>query len=158
MLIISSDLSIRYKISAPANQFTTASRVTGGTTTANATGTAGLNVLLHGDGGTSFFDFPTQLVYDNFMGVVILAPNKNLFWGGGIGLNQTGGVAHAAAVNSLIQNQLSQDVAFILEMSSSQGIRWIPTALRLLRPCFWRTIQDRSRSKLRCFDASSCCG
>jgi poly(3-hydroxybutyrate) depolymerase len=46
------------------------------------------------------------------MGVVVLAPNKNLFWGGGSGLQRTDGVAHAAAVNSLIQNQLSQDVAF----------------------------------------------
>jgi poly(3-hydroxybutyrate) depolymerase len=46
------------------------------------------------------------------MGIVVLAPNKNLFWGGGSGLQRTDGVAHAAAVNSLIQNQLSKDVAF----------------------------------------------
>lgn len=109
---INSGLSIRYKISAPANQFTTGSGVTGGTAAANTTGTAGLNVLLHGDGGQSFFDFPNQAVQNNLMGVVVLAPNKNLFWGGGSGLQRTDGVAHAAAVNSLIQNQLSQDVAF----------------------------------------------
>ncbi|CZR55028.1 uncharacterized protein PAC_04914 [Phialocephala subalpina] len=100
------------KISAPANQFTAASGVTGGTAAANSTGTAGLNVLLHGDGGQSFFDFPNQAVQNNLMGVVVLAPNKNLFWGGGSGLQRTDGVAHAAAVNSLIQDQLSQDVAF----------------------------------------------
>jgi poly(3-hydroxybutyrate) depolymerase len=46
------------------------------------------------------------------MGVVVLAPNKNRFWGGGSGLQRTDGVAHAAAVNSLIQNQLPQDVVF----------------------------------------------
>lgn len=46
------------------------------------------------------------------MGVVVLAPNKNMFWGGGSGLQRTDGVAHAAAVNTLIQTQLSKDVAF----------------------------------------------
>jgi hypothetical protein len=86
--------------------------VTGGTSTVNSTGASGINVLLHGDGGQSFFDFPNQAVQDNLMGVVVLAPNKNLFWGGGSGLNRTDGVAHAAAVNSLIQDQLPQDVAF----------------------------------------------
>jgi hypothetical protein len=106
------NLQIRYKISAPASSFTAESGVTGGTATANTTGTAGLNVLLHGDGGTSFFDFPNQAVQNNLMGVVVLAPNKEMFWGGGSGLNRTDGVAHSAAVNSLIQNQLSKDVAF----------------------------------------------
>ncbi|RDL42397.1 Uncharacterized protein BP5553_02376 [Venustampulla echinocandica] len=105
-------LSIRYKISAPADQFTAASGVTGGTAAANAAGANGLNVLLHGDGGQSFFDFPNQAVQNNLMGVVVLAPNKNRFWGGGSGLERTDGVAHAAAVNTLIQDQLSKDVAF----------------------------------------------
>ncbi|KAI9647895.1 hypothetical protein NHQ30_004284 [Ciborinia camelliae] len=105
-------LPIRYKISAPANMFTSASGITGGTASTNTTGTAGLNVLLHGDGGQSFFDFPNQAVQNNLLGIVILAPNKNLFWGGGSGLQRTDGVAHAAAVNTLIQTQLSQDVAF----------------------------------------------
>ncbi|KAG9236850.1 hypothetical protein BJ875DRAFT_201874 [Amylocarpus encephaloides] len=105
-------LSLRYKISAPADQFTAESGVTGGTATAGANGTAGLNVLLHGDGGQSFFDFPNQAVQDNLMGVAILAPDPNLFWGGGSGLDRTDGVAHSAAVNELIQTQLPQDVAF----------------------------------------------
>lgn len=112
MCNVRSGLSIRYKISALANQFTAASGVTGGIAAANSTGTAGLNILLHGDGGQSFFDVPNQAVQNNLMGVVVLAPNKNLFWGGGSGLQRTDGVAHAAAVNSLVQNQLSQDVAF----------------------------------------------
>ena len=46
------------------------------------------------------------------MGVVVLAPDPNLFWGGGSGLDRTDGVAHSAAVNTLIQEQLPQDVAF----------------------------------------------
>ncbi|KAG9245218.1 hypothetical protein BJ878DRAFT_419669 [Calycina marina] len=105
-------LSIRYKISAPTDQFTTASGVTGGAAAVNSTGTNGLNVLLHGDGGQSFIDFPNQAVQDNLMGVVVLAPNSDRFWGGGSGLDRTDGVAHSSAVNSLIQQQLAQDVAF----------------------------------------------
>lgn len=106
-------LPIRYKISGPASSFTAASGVAGAGAASNATaGLAGLNVLLHGDGGQSFTDFPNQAVQDNLMGVVVLAPNKNLFWGGGSGLNRTDGVAHAAAVNSLIQDQLPLDIAF----------------------------------------------
>ena len=84
----------------------------GGTAAANTTGTMGVNVLLHGDGGQSFVDFPNQAVQNNLMGVVVLAPNQKKFWGGGSGLDRTDGVAHAAAVNSLIQDQMSQDVAF----------------------------------------------
>jgi hypothetical protein len=110
--VVINGLSIRYKISAPATSFTTASGVAGAAAASNSNGTAGLNVLLHGDGGQSFVDFPNQAVQDNLMGVVVLAPNKNLFWGGGSGLQRTDGVAHAAAVNSLIQNQLPLDVAF----------------------------------------------
>jgi poly(3-hydroxybutyrate) depolymerase len=89
-----------------------ASGVPGGVATATANRTAGLNVLLHGDGGQSFFDFPNQAVQNNLMGVVVLAPNNDLVWGGGSGLQRTDGVAHAAAVNTLIQQQLPKDVAF----------------------------------------------
>lgn len=92
--------------------FTTASTVPGGTQAPGAAGTAGMNVLLHGDGGQSFLDFPNQAVQDNLMGVVVQAPNDQRFWGGGAGLQRTDGVAHAAAVNDLIQTQLPQDVAF----------------------------------------------
>ncbi|SZF01874.1 unnamed protein product [Blumeria hordei] len=105
-------LPIRYRISAPADQFTAASGVPGAKADAGQAGGNGLNVLLHGDGGTSFFDFPNQAVQDGLMGVVVLAPNNKRFWGGGSGLQRTDGVEHAAAVNSLIQKQLAQDVAF----------------------------------------------
>lgn len=72
----------------------------------------GINVLLHGDGGQSFFDFPNQAVQANTMGVALLAPNQNLFWGGGSGLDRTDGVEHAQAVNDFIQTELPQRVAF----------------------------------------------
>jgi hypothetical protein len=115
---ITSGLSIRYKISAPASQFTASSGVTGASTTTNSTGTAGLNVLLHSDGGQSFFDFPNQAMQNNLMGVVILAPNKNLFWGSGSGLQRTDGVAHTAAVNTLIQTSSGKMLLSILQMYS----------------------------------------
>jgi hypothetical protein len=72
----------------------------------------GVNVLLHGDGGQSFFDFPNQAVQANTMGVALLAPDPNLFWGGGSGLQRTDGVAHAQAVNDFMQQMLPQMVAF----------------------------------------------
>lgn len=42
----------------------------------------------------------------------MLAPDPNLFWGGGAGLQRTDGVAHAQAVNDLVQNVLPQVMAF----------------------------------------------
>jgi hypothetical protein len=72
----------------------------------------GINVLLHGDGGQSFFDFPNQAVQANTMGVVALAPDPNLFWGGGSGLDRTDGVPHAQAVSDLITQELPKVVAF----------------------------------------------
>jgi len=112
ILTSGSGLPIRYKISAPAEQFTAESGVPGGAAVAGTNGTNGLNVLLHGDGGQSFIDFPNQAVQDGLMGVVVLAPNQDRFWGGGSGLERTDGVEHSAAVNTLIQEQLAQDVAF----------------------------------------------
>jgi hypothetical protein len=51
-------------------------------------------------------------VQEGLAGVAVLAPNANLFWGGGSGLQRTDGVEHAAAVNDLIQNVLPQMMAF----------------------------------------------
>lgn len=45
------------------------------------------------------------------MGVALLAPNANLFWGGGSGLQRTDGVEHAQAVNDFIQTAMPQLVA-----------------------------------------------
>jgi hypothetical protein len=86
--------------------------VNGGTQAANASGTLGLNVLLHGDGGQSFFDFPNQAVQANLAGVAVLAPDPNLFWGGGSGLERTDGAAHAQAVRDLVRTVLPQVMAF----------------------------------------------
>lgn len=72
----------------------------------------GLNVLLHGDGGQSFFDFPNQNVQNNLMGMVVLAPDPNLFWGGGQGLQRTNGAEHSQAVSDLITNVMPGVVNF----------------------------------------------
>lgn len=40
-------------------------------------------MLLHGDDGEIFFAFVNQAFKDQLMGVVILAPNDQMFWGGG---------------------------------------------------------------------------
>ena len=109
-----SGLPIRFKISAPADQFLTTSGVPGAAATSSE-GTLGVNVLLHGDGGQSFFDMPNQAVQANTMGVVLLAPNENLFWGGGSGLQRTDGVAHAQAVNDFIKTEMPK----IVSMNSS---------------------------------------
>ena len=82
----------------------------------------GANVLLHGDGGQSFFDLPNQNLQANTMGVALLAPNANLFWGGGSGLQRTDGVAHAQAVNDFIQNELPQRVAVNMSAMVFSGV------------------------------------
>ncbi|KAK2032949.1 hypothetical protein LX32DRAFT_649668 [Colletotrichum zoysiae] len=105
-------LDLRFKISGPADQFTAASGVPGAAAQAGTQGPLGINVLLHGDGGQSFFDMPNQGVQQNLAGVAILAPDPNLFWGGGQGLQRTDGVAHSQAVNDLIQKTLPQVMAF----------------------------------------------
>ncbi|KAL2883893.1 hypothetical protein SGCOL_000528 [Colletotrichum sp. CLE4] len=105
-------LDLRFKISGPAEQFTASSGVPGAAAQPGAQGTLGLNVLLHGDGGQSFFDMPNQGVQQNLAGVAVLAPDPNLFWGGGQGLQRTDGVAHSQAVNDLVQKTLPQMMAF----------------------------------------------
>jgi hypothetical protein len=114
-------LPIRFKISAPADQFLAGSGVPGAAAT-SADGTLGANVLLHGDGGQSFFDMPNQAVQANTMGVALLAPDANLFWGGGSGLERTDGVAHAQAVNDFMQTELPQRVAVNMSAVSFTGV------------------------------------
>lgn len=82
----------------------------------------GANVLLHGDGGQSFFDMPNQNVQANTMGVALLAPDPNLFWGGGAGLQRTDGVAHAQAVNDWIQNEMPKRVAVNMSAMVFTGV------------------------------------
>ncbi|KAL0936189.1 uncharacterized protein CTRU02_208404 [Colletotrichum truncatum] len=105
-------LEIRFRISGPAGQFTKMSKVPGGGKEPDSKGDIGLHVLLHGDSGQSFFDMPNQGVKNNLAGVTVLAPDKNLHWGGGRGFNRTNGVAHAQAVNDLVQKTLPKYMAF----------------------------------------------
>ncbi|PVI05307.1 hypothetical protein DM02DRAFT_650949 [Periconia macrospinosa] len=114
-------LPIRFKVAAPADQFMAASGVPGAAAT-SANGTMGVNVLLHGDGGDSFVKFPNQAVQANTMGVVLLAPNDNLFWGGGSGLQRTDGVEHAQAVNDFVKNVMPQVAAFDSSKVSFTGV------------------------------------
>ncbi|KAI0118418.1 hypothetical protein GGR51DRAFT_216407 [Nemania sp. FL0031] len=114
--------AVRFKVSAPADQFIADTGIEGAAAAAGTAGTLGLNVLLHGDGGQSFFDFPNQAVQDNLAGVAILAPDPNLFWGGGSGLERTDGVAHAQIVNDLVQQILPQVLAFDANSVSFTGV------------------------------------
>ncbi|KAK5633932.1 hypothetical protein RRF57_009646 [Xylaria bambusicola] len=66
--------------------------------------------------------FPNQAVQNNFTGVAILAPDPNLFWGGGSGLERTDGVAHAQIVNDLIKDILPQVLAFDSDSVSFTGV------------------------------------
>ncbi|KAI1779392.1 hypothetical protein F4818DRAFT_249699 [Hypoxylon cercidicola] len=115
-------LPLRFKVSAPADQFTADSGVDGAAQDAGDAGDLGLNVLLHGDGGQSFFDFPNQAVQDGLAGVVVLAPDPNLFWGGGSGLDRTDGVAHAQAVADLIADVMPSVLAFNSSKVSFTGV------------------------------------
>ncbi|KAK4457072.1 hypothetical protein QBC42DRAFT_320167 [Cladorrhinum samala] len=107
---------LRFKISAPSSQFTTLTDVPGSSAEPNSTGELGVNVLLHGDGGQSFFDFPNQAVQGNQLGVALLAPSTNLLWGQRTGpapgLDRADGAADALLVRDFVKDVLPQLVAF----------------------------------------------
>ncbi|KAK3330474.1 hypothetical protein B0H66DRAFT_572522 [Apodospora peruviana] len=111
-----SGVQLRFKVSGPADQFTTRADVPGATQQPGAAGNLGVNVLLHGDGGQSFFDFPNQAVQGNLMGVVILAPSEQLLWGQRTGqpqgLTRDDGAADAQTVADFVSQILPQVVAF----------------------------------------------
>ncbi|KAJ3270675.1 hypothetical protein HDV01_007499 [Terramyces sp. JEL0728] len=71
----------------------------------------GLNVLLHGDGGSSFFAFPNAKQANGLNGVVVLAPNAQLKWGG-VDAKRSDGPAHSKLVADLINNVLPQMLQF----------------------------------------------
>lgn len=56
------------------------------------------------------------------MGVALLAPDRNLFWGGGSGLQRTEGVAHSQAVADFITTVMPQVVAFDQSAVSFTGV------------------------------------
>ncbi|OLN97167.1 hypothetical protein CCHL11_02088 [Colletotrichum chlorophyti] len=106
------NLRIRFRISGPAGEFTTASKVPGGGKATGAKGELGLHVLLHGDTAESFFEMPNQGVRENLAGVAILSPDKNLHWGGGEEFERPDGVPHAKAINDLVREVLPKYMAF----------------------------------------------
>ena len=101
-------LTLRYKIAAPQSAI-----LRDGQRNDNGQ-KLGLNVLLHGDGGASFEAMPNRNIQGNLMGIVVLAPNEALLWGGQSTrqVQRPDGVAHATAVNKLIQDELPKVVDF----------------------------------------------
>jgi len=112
-------LPLRFKVSAPANAL-----IQGGNNNGNGNrinnkrqANLGINVLLHGDGGQSFFDFPNAGVSNGLIGVALLAPDANLRWGGQDNKDNTGlirpdGQLHSSIVNNFITQVLPQMVSF----------------------------------------------
>ncbi|OAA43607.1 hypothetical protein NOR_04182 [Metarhizium rileyi] len=105
---------IRFKVSGPASNFKQSSSGNNRRQNSGADGSLGINVLLHGDGGDSFQDFPNQGVNANLMGVALLAPNKERKWGGLKKGNQqrSDGVRHSQAVADIVQKNLPEVVTF----------------------------------------------
>ncbi|KAF9457418.1 hypothetical protein BDZ94DRAFT_1273229 [Collybia nuda] len=111
--VVINGLTMRFKVSAPASELVGAA----GAGATGATGKLGINVLFHGDGGQSFFDFPNQGVNNGIMGVALLSPDPQLRWGGfdpndNTGLVRPDGPAHSAAVNQLLTTELPKVVNF----------------------------------------------
>lgn len=102
-------LQLRYKVSAPTSVI-----LNGQPAQSSEKARMGLNVLLHGDGGASFEAMPNSNVQGNLIGVVILAPNTALLWGGQStnAVPRPDGVAHATAIHQLIQEQLPTVIDF----------------------------------------------
>lgn len=121
--VVINGLNMRFKVSAPASELVGANA----NGAAAGTGTLGINVLFHGDGGQSFFDFPNQGVNDGLMGVALLAPDPQLRWGGSdpndaTGLIRPDGAAHSAAVNQLLTTELPKVVNFDATKIFMEGV------------------------------------
>ncbi|KAG0148656.1 hypothetical protein CROQUDRAFT_654486 [Cronartium quercuum f. sp. fusiforme G11] len=118
IVIMTADIdnfALQFKVSAPPNELSPNARngavitvAADGRGRGSTVGANGVNVLLHGDGGQTFFDFANQGVLNGLMGVVIMAPNDKRFWGGGSGNLRTDGALHASLVNTLIRQVLPQ--------------------------------------------------
>lgn len=102
-------LLLRYKVSAPASSI-----LTNGQAPTSDGQKLGINLLLHGDGGASFSAFPNSNVQGGLAGVVVLAPNEALLWGGQStnAVQRPDGVAHATAIDKLIQEELPKVLDF----------------------------------------------
>ncbi|KAF8066586.1 hypothetical protein FPV67DRAFT_1495604 [Lyophyllum atratum] len=120
--VVINGLTMRFKVSAPAAELIGANGAA-----AAATGNLGINVLFHGDGGQSFFDFPNQGVNNGLMGVALLSPDPQLRWGGSdpkdaTGLVRPDGAAHSAAVNELLTTELPKVVNFDATKIFMEGV------------------------------------
>ncbi|TFK36198.1 hypothetical protein BDQ12DRAFT_610114 [Crucibulum laeve] len=120
--VVINGLNMRFKVSAPATEL-----VNGGGGGGAAAGTLGINVLFHGDGGQSFFDFPNQGVNSGLMGVALLSPDAQLRWGGVDPTDQTGlvrpdGPEHSAAVNQFLTDVLPTIVNFDSSKIFMEGV------------------------------------
>jgi predicted esterase len=93
---VNSSLSLQYRLAIPTN---------------NATGTQGIHVLLHGDGGSSFFAFPNAQLQDDLIGVAFLAPNPEMRWGGSDELRSSG-PEHVQLVRDFLVTTLPDLVPF----------------------------------------------
>jgi len=122
--VVINGLNMRFKVSAPASQLVAnACAGAAGAAGGAGAGALGINVLFHGDGGQSFFDFPNQGVNNNLMGVAILSPDPQLRWGGsGPGLSRPDGPVHSAAVNQLLTNVLPTVVNFNKSQIFMEGV------------------------------------
>ncbi|KAK0749406.1 hypothetical protein B0T18DRAFT_436946 [Schizothecium vesticola] len=114
-----SNIPLRVQISAPLALFTTQTNLTGARAAPLSASPLGLHLLLHGDGGQSFFDFPNQADPSSaspLIGVVVLAPSENLLWGQRTGppsgLDRPDGAADAQLLATLVSDVLPRMVAF----------------------------------------------
>ncbi|KAF7323861.1 RRM domain-containing protein [Mycena kentingensis (nom. inval.)] len=114
--VVINGLNMRFKVSAPASEFVNGNNA--------GAGQLGINVLFHGDGGQSFFDFPNQGVQAGLMGIAMLSPDENLRWGGvdSNGVVRPDGAAHSAAVNAFLTTTLPQLVNFDKSKIFLEGI------------------------------------
>ncbi|KAJ8514608.1 hypothetical protein ONZ45_g7871 [Pleurotus djamor] len=129
--VVINGFNMRFKVSAPITELV-----------ANAgskAGTLGVNVLFHGDGGQSFFDFPNQGVNSGLMGVALLSPDPDLQWGGSDPRNslvRPQGPAHSAAVNQFITTTLPTIVNFDPSKIFMEGVSGGSLLLSFMVPTF----------------------
>ncbi|GAA99178.1 uncharacterized protein L969DRAFT_93640 [Mixia osmundae IAM 14324] len=128
--VIIDGMNIRFRVAAPASAFVTPPQSQAGTqstamtgqtftssrktnaTASRAASNLGLNVLLHGDGGQSFIAFPNQDSRAGLIGVAVLAPDAQLHWGGGSGVNRPNSAAQTRALQTLVTQVLPPLVSF----------------------------------------------
>ncbi|KAL0959033.1 hypothetical protein HGRIS_014340 [Hohenbuehelia grisea] len=123
--VVINGLNMRFKVSAPASALVANANANAGAGAGAGAGALGINVLFHGDGGQSFFDFPNAGVNAGLMGVALLSPDPTVRWGGSDPRNsliRPQGAAHSAAVNQFITTELPKIVNFDKSKIFLEGI------------------------------------